>query len=1508
MYCVGAAARLAGGLSASDDVIGIHVPVNAEGIILPGLTPEMVLEFRQRTFDANTAGQWWRERLAKFHQFLDEVPGAAGATLSRWFHKPDSIPALQAFGEEMMLDILWGKSAHPTAVNNVWGPRPTFASDYHEGAQTRSQHARIFWAVGILQRWARRMASRPRPAPEPRSCGVCIISSLLSGLRVVAFAAVVISLMVIVVDIRDGRRLPRFVKDCRDGNFDDPPYSLLIAMLVLLLASLYVFVSIEPEKAPAPRPPRLKTLDDFKLCAGPVEFALPVWTGGEQSCSSSITFWVPGSTIPMGQATFATTTGGLCFLVTVDHVWAKLPPAVLAKFYTSFVHPEDRCVQTVEFRTTDWSVVHRAGATVYLVPKVPITPCATEDVARSQDLIREYVDIMRARTDLIRGSGGFGGSGAVTCREPSVWAIGFDVHADRANLVGSTGSFSCAVLYVTDERLRATLIPGCSGLALEVGSSMAGVFIGQAPTGLPRVHPEPLALFSSVLPMPSRFALVQRRRMEYRLSNGYSREARAVAQAERLRLYDTLRPTKRVEPRAKPSPSIPPGPVLEFLQRVFPSNVQECSGGVYQLQTKPNHKRTQLQKHQAEQNGERARSGGHQWDSRWRDGRRKVKGDYDVSQHFVGTQQRESVNLLIALTGLQQSVRTELRMFEVNSEEVIMCAWFSDDEERDLDDLSDEFGLEIRRLNKPPLTPAGFRPPTQTGPAASGAGDGVDLMWFRVRPATIIDVLMETHVEHSSFKGFPTTEVHWSPCVSWKVRLLDSGKTFVARVGTVRGNYKKHVRVPDGCDLFEPNDMDSTIRKFAAEYRKNPVLPLMDLDEEYKLPSELLPKDGEGSELAERRSAAWTAMTRNAVSRQFLASENALELTLEDLVDTHEAFFTEVEDVMVGDPPAFTTPFVVPVVTLARLFVESHKGTYQSRLLATSQVADFPAAEVKKWMDEWHEQVSMLAVEALQNVAKATSPGFPWTSVGYATKQEVLDSLPPPEFEKLVRMVSDRLFRIFFCKFPSVRAGDLDAIAGLTRDGWTDPSLAIVKTEPMPRRKFNAPVSVVEGVPSVDHAHSGLLDNKRSVINEKLRVVFAVSFVNIAVEQALFGSHKNLILELFPRLPTLIGLGHSGESARMTQERICRFSHENNGCFSSDVKNWDGCVTVPMLDAAMQLMLKIPCRLGGQRKHVWERQSPMLRRAAQWWVMVSSNQSVVLPDGAVIIKSTPGQMPSGSLLTTTINSLMRWMVNSALTHSPCLTCGDDAIHAGVLDEAFRRKHEGRVRMDYPSDPPPGYVEFTSHLWGLSTPLRAEQAIDRLQLHWFGKPGEDLGAMSDALPLGHPVLLSVRKSLHRLTSERKSRKFVSDRCLGLWSALSGLRALSRERRVTVTPLEVAESYRVNGGDPDWKMVAAIHRGEVHPDLLNGVEVPITRYLRHFDETFGLAGDSSGQSEDEDEDRQKGHQADALGGVSDAASGQDGSRGSDDFGSERISLSVQQTPSRPKAEGATQAGRV
>lgn len=283
-------------------------------------------------------------------------------------------------------------------------------------------------------------------------------------------------------------------------------------------------------------------------------------------------------------------------------------------------------------------------------------------------------------------------------------------------------------------------------------------------------------------------------------------------------------------------------------------------------------------------------------------------------------------------------------------------------------------------------------------------------------------------------------------------------------------------------------------------------------------------------------------------------------------------------------------------------------------------IEDF--APVAGWVSDVDVFSSMDDIRrAVQGAAYAVKPdshpGYPWCNIAHSKGTLLFESGYGPE---VVECAADRVWQLLHGVCPENAREALE-------QGFVGMARPFIKVEPHPVRKR----AVYE---------DGLL-----VRPQRDRPIIGRCVVDELAERVLFGGFNKALLGAFPMTPAAYGIGFTDEVVDSFMGRVS--SVGTGETFVCDMSGWDRTVSHQLLSEGMGIV----CALG----------SSDLGNAGSNWATAMAYTTYALPTGQLVAKTEPGNMASGSYLTSSVNSVMRILVAYAAGDSAAWANGDDTI-------------------------------------------------------------------------------------------------------------------------------------------------------------------------------------------------------------------------------------------------------
>lgn len=253
-----------------------------------------------------------------------------------------------------------------------------------------------------------------------------------------------------------------------------------------------------------------------------------------------------------------------------------------------------------------------------------------------------------------------------------------------------------------------------------------------------------------------------------------------------------------------------------------------------------------------------------------------------------------------------------------------------------------------------------------------------------------------------------------------------------------------------------------------------------------------------------------------------------------------------------------------------------------------------------------------------QKIRPAKNPGYPLGQL-YARNDQALAVMGPSICDRAVRMV------LLWMEHDWAQGPPPDGWDALVR-GFTEVVTPFIKSEPHPARK---------------------------AVVGKWRTVNSVPLVLQLAERLVLTGYMEKVKALYGYTPATVGIGFTPEMAARFAERLRAECPPGSSAHSEDISGWDRAVTEGDVAWAALVANAGIDRAGftklqnALRVHAWYMSRPLLRiwDGVEWQ----------------LCRTAPGCMLSGSTLTATYNSMIRWG-KARMTGAITARCvGDDAL-------------------------------------------------------------------------------------------------------------------------------------------------------------------------------------------------------------------------------------------------------
>lgn len=181
------------------------------------------------------------------------------------------------------------------------------------------------------------------------------------------------------------------------------------------------------------------------------------------------------------------------------------------------------------------------------------------------------------------------------------------------------------------------------------------------------------------------------------------------------------------------------------------------------------------------------------------------------------------------------------------------------------------------------------------------------------------------------------------------------------------------------------------------------------------------------------------------------------------------------------------------------------------------------------------------------------------------------------------------------------------------------------------------------------------------------RLISSISIVDGIIERVLYGEQNRAEIELWKILPVCPGMGLDDDSIGVLNQRMAAWETAGATLFTSDVSGFDWSVTDEMLRADTEVRIRLS---GASPDGPFAK---LLRNRQK----LSAQAVFILSDGRTFTQLSPGIMKSGSQITASANSKIRWMLAELVADRlgyfmhGCLAMGDDCVEAHMHLEGPR---------------------------------------------------------------------------------------------------------------------------------------------------------------------------------------------------------------------------------------------
>lgn len=237
----------------------------------------------------------------------------------------------------------------------------------------------------------------------------------------------------------------------------------------------------------------------------------------------------------------------------------------------------------------------------------------------------------------------------------------------------------------------------------------------------------------------------------------------------------------------------------------------------------------------------------------------------------------------------------------------------------------------------------------------------------------------------------------------------------------------------------------------------------------------------------------------------------------------------------------------------------------------------------------------------MESLNKKATPGYPLRS-HLANNGQVLEDpmmrdyvikLSDWRLEQLSRLEPDELLQ-------RLKDDPLYAV----RSGLADVTSVIIKKEPHPQRK---------------------------VVKHRWRFVNAESLADQIVEKQCFTAQDSAEIAAWEHIPSKPGMGLTDDDAR----KLVRYAKWRKFNYLSDAHGWDNTVPAELMDAEIEMRIKLCID-----------PDPAWVRAIRNVNILSQRRVLMLSDGTLVVRNTPGGMASGRKVTSSSNSRIRALLGA----------------------------------------------------------------------------------------------------------------------------------------------------------------------------------------------------------------------------------------------------------------------
>lgn len=248
-----------------------------------------------------------------------------------------------------------------------------------------------------------------------------------------------------------------------------------------------------------------------------------------------------------------------------------------------------------------------------------------------------------------------------------------------------------------------------------------------------------------------------------------------------------------------------------------------------------------------------------------------------------------------------------------------------------------------------------------------------------------------------------------------------------------------------------------------------------------------------------------------------------------------------------------------------------------------------------------HRNTEARMQNILESLNRKATPGYPIRSY-LANNGQVLDN--PMIRDHVVKLAAWRLEQL--SQIDPAQLDDLLSRDPLyaVRSGLADVTSVIIKNEPHPARKVNT---------------------------QRWRFVNAESLPDQIVEKQCFTEQDSAEIATWESIPSKPGMGLTDGDARC----LAAFAKRHGFNYLSDAHGWDNTVPAQLMDADIEMRVRL-CK----------DPDPAWVRAIRNVNTLSKRRVLMLSDGMLIVRNTPGGMASGRKVTSSSNSRMRALVGA----------------------------------------------------------------------------------------------------------------------------------------------------------------------------------------------------------------------------------------------------------------------